>query len=69
MAFSAAWTMILGSECLVFGCCEINRKILGAWRERKSREATVGRLCRALWECGATEAVLTLAEEPSTPQP
>ncbi|XP_043213706.1 YLP motif-containing protein 1-like isoform X6 [Amphibalanus amphitrite] len=67
----------LGLEPIdIENCCfkeddphEINRKILGVWRERESREATVGRLCRALWECGATEAVDTLAEEPSTPQP
>ena len=39
---------------------QVNRRILRAWRESVSREATLGRLARVLWECEAYDAVIEL---------
>ena len=39
---------------------QVNRRILRAWRESVSREATLGRLARVLWECEAYDAVYEL---------
>ena len=39
---------------------QVNRRILRRWRERASREATLGRLVHVLWECEAYDAVYGL---------
>ncbi|XP_037080110.1 uncharacterized protein LOC119100982 [Pollicipes pollicipes] len=38
----------------------INRKFLHEWRQKKSRAATMGDLCKVLWKCQAYDAVRAL---------